>query len=98
MSDIKRLYPDVRVLVGNSIYVKASVVTTSGTEHEIKVQMPAKQHQAAPPLPVLSGYVAVIPFFWLTLFLSAQAAIWWTQRRLALKLCSLPTWCPSRTR
>lgn len=51
MGDIKKLYPDVRVLVGNSIYVKASVVTASGKEHirsifsdEIKVQIHAEPH------------------------------------------------------
>lgn len=49
MSEIKTLYPDVRVLVGNSIYVKASVVTASGEEHlstasdEIRVEVPVKQ-------------------------------------------------------
>lgn len=34
MSDIKRVYPSVTDLVGNSIYVKASVLTKSGKEHE----------------------------------------------------------------
>lgn len=50
MGEIKKLYPDVRVLVGKSIYVKASVVTTSGKEHtrsifsdKIKVQILAMQ-------------------------------------------------------
>lgn len=53
MSDVKKHYPDVRALVGNSIYVKASVVTASGKEHmrsvfsnEVKVQILAMQHQA----------------------------------------------------
>lgn len=32
MGDIKRLYPNMQELVGNSIYVKASVVTESGEE------------------------------------------------------------------
>uniref|UniRef100_H3CLD7 Complement component c3b, tandem duplicate 2 n=1 Tax=Tetraodon nigroviridis TaxID=99883 RepID=H3CLD7_TETNG len=32
VGDIKKLYPDMRLLVGNSIYVKASVVTTSGSD------------------------------------------------------------------
>ncbi|XP_029706634.1 complement C3-like [Takifugu rubripes] len=32
MSDIKRLYPSVTSLVGNSIYVKASVLTKSGSD------------------------------------------------------------------
>lgn len=49
MGEIKKLYPDVRVLVGNSIYVKASVVTASGEEHlstdsdEIRVEVAVKQ-------------------------------------------------------
>lgn len=34
MSDIKSVYPSVTDLVGNSIYVKASVLTKSGKEHE----------------------------------------------------------------
>lgn len=32
MDEIKRLYPSVNDLVGNSIYVKASVLTKSGKE------------------------------------------------------------------
>lgn len=49
MGEIKKLYPDVRVLVGNSIYVKASVVTASGEEYlstisdAIRVEVPVKQ-------------------------------------------------------
>lgn len=50
MGEIKTLYPDVRALVGNSIYVKASVVTASGKEHTrsivsyaVKVQILAMQ-------------------------------------------------------
>lgn len=50
MGEIKKLYPDVRALVGNSIYVKASVVTASGKEHTrsivsdaVKVQILAMQ-------------------------------------------------------
>lgn len=30
MEEIRRAYPDVRSLVGNSVYVKASVLTKSG--------------------------------------------------------------------
>ena len=33
MEEIKRAYPDVRSLVGNSVYVKASVLTKSGKPH-----------------------------------------------------------------
>ncbi|XP_028421447.1 complement C3 [Perca flavescens] len=32
MEEIKRAYPDVRSLVGNSVYVKASVLTNSGSD------------------------------------------------------------------
>lgn len=32
MAEIKKAYPNVRELVGNSIYVKASVLTKSGNE------------------------------------------------------------------
>ncbi|XP_034756642.1 complement C3-like isoform X2 [Etheostoma cragini] len=32
MEEIKRAYPDVRSLVGNSVYVKASVLTKSGSD------------------------------------------------------------------
>lgn len=30
MDEIKRAYPNIRSLVGNSVYVKASVLTKSG--------------------------------------------------------------------
>lgn len=42
VGDIKKLYPDIRVLVGSSIYVKASVVTTSGEPHETEVSINAR--------------------------------------------------------
>lgn len=32
MEEVKRAYPDVKSLVGSSVYVKASVLTSSGKD------------------------------------------------------------------
>lgn len=47
MEEIKRAYPNVRTLVGNSIYVKASVLTTSGRGLQGHVYLKIQQKKAA---------------------------------------------------
>lgn len=49
MEEIKRVYPDVRSLVGNSVYVKASVLTKSG-KHFLSVSAHRKKDQKVNPL------------------------------------------------
>lgn len=47
MEEIKSAYPNIRSLVGNSVYVKASVLTKSG-KHFMLVDTQEKQQKVSP--------------------------------------------------